>query len=58
MLSADTSGLGYDGAVMTRNTGPQILLVAAVTALALAANHFFFNWVLITESFLRRIMYG
>ena len=42
---------------MRRNTGPQILLVGAVTALALAANHFLFQSVLLTESFLRWVMY-
>lgn len=41
---------------MMRNTGPQILLVGAVTALALAANLFLFEWVLLTESFLHWVM--
>jgi len=42
---------------MGRQTGLQVLLVGAVTALALAANHFFFHWALFTEVFVRRIMF-
>ena len=43
--------------VMMRNKAPQILLVGAVTALALAANLFLFEWALLTESFLRWVMH-
>ena len=42
---------------MMRNKGPQLLLVGAVTALALAATHFLFQWVLLTESFLRWVIH-
>ena len=42
---------------MTRNTGPQILLVGALTALALAASHYLFQSVLLTESFVRWVFY-
>jgi hypothetical protein len=42
---------------MTRHAGLHILLVGAVAALALAANHFLFHSVLLTESFIRRVMY-
>ena len=42
---------------MGRDTGLQILVVGAVTALALAANHFFFHWVLFTEALMRRLIY-
>jgi hypothetical protein len=42
---------------MTRNTWPQILLVGAVTALTVAANHFLFQSVLLTESFVRWVLY-
>ncbi len=47
----------YSGPVMTRNTGPQILLVGALTALALAASHYLFQSVLLTESFVRWVFY-
>jgi hypothetical protein len=42
---------------MSRGTGSQIALVGAATALALATNHFFFHWVLFTESLARWILY-
>jgi len=41
---------------MNRETAPRILLVGAVGALALAANHFFFNWVLVSDAFVRLIL--
>ena len=37
--------------------GLQTLLVGAVGILALAANHFFFHWVLFTEPLVRRILF-
>jgi hypothetical protein len=40
---------------MNRGTAPRILLVGAVGALALAASHFFFQWVLVTDAFVRLI---
>ena len=40
-----------------RDTGLQILVVGAVTALALAANHLFFHWVLFTEALIQRLMF-
>jgi len=42
---------------MRRQTGVQLLLVGAVGALVLAADHFLFHWVLLTESMLRRVLY-
>jgi hypothetical protein len=41
---------------MNKKTAPRILLVGAIGALALSANHFFFNWVLVTEAYLRLIL--
>jgi hypothetical protein len=41
---------------MNRETAPRLLLVGAIGALALAANHFFFHWVLVTEAYLRLIL--
>jgi hypothetical protein len=41
---------------MNRETTPRILLVGAIGALALAANHFLFNWVLLSEAYLRLII--
>jgi hypothetical protein len=38
---------------MNRETAPRILLVGAIGALVLAANHFLFNWVLLSEAYLR-----
>ena len=35
----------------------RILTVGAVTALALAANHFLYHWVLFTDALMRRLMY-
>jgi hypothetical protein len=42
---------------MRRDTGLQILLVGAVAALVLAANHFFFHWALFSEALMRRLTY-
>jgi hypothetical protein len=42
---------------MGRETALQFLVVGAVTALALAANHFLFHWVLLTEALIRRLLY-
>jgi hypothetical protein len=42
---------------MGRDTGLQILTVVAVSALALAANHFLYHWVLFTEALIRRLSY-
>jgi hypothetical protein len=42
---------------MRRDTALQILLVGAVAALALAANHFLFHWVLFTDALMRRVLY-
>jgi hypothetical protein len=42
---------------MRRDTGLQLLLVAAVGALALAANHVLFNWALFSEALMRRLIY-
>jgi hypothetical protein len=42
---------------MGRDTGLQIAVVGAVTALALAADHFFFHWVLFTEATIRRLLF-
>ena len=42
---------------MRRETGLQLMVVGAMTAAALAANHFFFHWALVTEAFVRRIMF-
>jgi hypothetical protein len=42
---------------MRRETGLQIVVVASVAALALAANHFLFHWALFTEVLLRRLIY-
>ena len=41
---------------MNRETAPRILLAGAIGALALAANHFLFHWVLVTEAYLRLIL--
>jgi hypothetical protein len=41
---------------MNRRTGPQILLVGAIGALALAANHFLYHWVLVTEAYIRLVL--
>jgi hypothetical protein len=42
---------------MRRETALQVVLLGAVTVLALAANHFLFHWVLFTEVLLRRLFY-
>jgi hypothetical protein len=42
---------------MSRDAALQILLVGAVTALGLAANHFLFHWVLFTDALMRRVLY-
>ena len=42
---------------MGRDTGLQILTVVAISALALAANHFVFHWVLFSEALIRRLSY-
>ena len=42
---------------MRRETALQILLVGAVAALALAANHALFHWVLFTDALMRRVLY-
>ena len=42
---------------MSRDTALQLLLVGAVGVLALAANHFFFHWVLYSEALLQRIVF-
>lgn len=42
---------------MGRGTGLQILTVVALSALALAANHFLFHSVLFTEALVRRLFY-
>ena len=42
---------------MGRGVGVQLLVVGAVGALALAANHFLFHWVLFTEPFVRRVLF-
>jgi hypothetical protein len=41
---------------MNRETAPRLLLVGAIGALALAANHFLFNWVLVSDAFMRLIL--
>ena len=40
---------------MKRETGARILLVGAIGALALAANHFLFHWVLLSEAYMRLV---
>jgi len=42
---------------MRRGTGLQLVLVGAAGALALAADHFLFHWVLLTEAMLRRVLF-
>ena len=43
---------------MGRDTGLQLMTVVAVAALALAANHFLFHWVLFTDALIRRLFFG
>jgi hypothetical protein len=42
---------------MRRETALQLLVLGAVAALALAANHALFNWVLFTEATMQRVFY-
>ena len=41
---------------MNRETAPRIVLVGAIGALVLAANHFLFHWALLTEAYLRLML--
>ncbi len=43
--------------MMSRETGLEVLLVGALAALALAANHFFFHWVLFSDALVRPILF-